>query len=113
MQTFSWTAVSPRAARNQSEARVSRGWNSKSNPRTLIRPGDKRVVHHANILVDRGQSARRQESERGAGFAGMELKIESENFDPDSHFFFWKPGTVLQPEPEGMALRLDKDTDLI
>ena len=78
-----------------------------------IRPGDKRVVHHANILVDRGQSARHQESEPGAGFAGMELKIESENFDPDSHFFFWKPGTVLKPEPEGMALRLDKDTDLV
>jgi tetratricopeptide (TPR) repeat protein len=78
-----------------------------------IRPGDKRVVHHANILVDRGRSARHQESERGAGFAGMELKIESETFDPDSHFLFWKPGTVTQPEPEGMALRLDKDTDLV
>jgi tetratricopeptide (TPR) repeat protein/mono/diheme cytochrome c family protein len=78
-----------------------------------IRPGDKRVVHHANILVDRGRSARHQESERGAGFAGMELKIESETFDPDSHFLFWKPGTVTKPEPEGMALRLDKDTDLV
>jgi tetratricopeptide (TPR) repeat protein len=78
-----------------------------------IRPGDKRVVHHANILVDRGQSARRQEKEPGAGFSGMELKIESEAFDPDSHFLFWKPGTVPKAEPEGMALRLDKDTDLV
>jgi tetratricopeptide (TPR) repeat protein len=78
-----------------------------------IRPGDKRVVHHANVLVDREQSARRQEKEPGAGFPGMELKIESETFDPDSHFFFWKPGTVPKPEPEGMALRLDKDTDLV
>lgn len=78
-----------------------------------IRPGDKRVVHHANILVDRNETARRQESEPGAGFAGMELKIESETFDPDSHFLFWKPGTVTRPEPDGMALRLDKDTDLV
>src|SRR5437899_6269197 len=78
-----------------------------------IRPGEKRVVHHANILVDRNQAARRQESERGAGFTGMELKIESEAFDPDSHFLFWKPGTVPRPGPEGMALRLDKDTDLV
>jgi tetratricopeptide (TPR) repeat protein len=78
-----------------------------------IRPGDKRIVHHANVLVDRGQSARRQESERGAGFPGMDLKIESEAFDPDSHFLFWKPGTVPRPEPEGMALRLDKETDLV
>ena len=78
-----------------------------------IRPGDKRVVHHANILVDRGQSARRQEDRPGAGFAGMEIKIASETFDPDSHFFFWKPGTLTQPEPDGMSLRLDKDTDLV
>lgn len=78
-----------------------------------IRPGDRRVVHHANVLVDRDQSSRRQEKEPGAGFPGMELKIESESFDPDSHFFFWKPGTVLKPEPEGMALRLDKNTDLV
>jgi len=78
-----------------------------------IRPGDKRVVHHANILVDRSQSARRQEKKPGSGFPGMELKMESETFDPDSHFFFWKPGTVLKPEPEGMALRLDQDTDLV
>src|SRR5712691_2308509 len=78
-----------------------------------IRPGDKRVVHHANILVDRGQSARRLETQPGEGFAGMELKIESEAFDPDSHFLFWKPGTVPQAEPDGMSLRLDKDTDLV
>ena len=78
-----------------------------------IHPGDKRVVHHANILVDRGQSARRQEEQPRAGFAGMEIKIASETFDPDSHFFFWKPGTVTQPEPDGMSLRLDKDTDLV
>jgi tetratricopeptide (TPR) repeat protein/mono/diheme cytochrome c family protein len=78
-----------------------------------IRPGDKRVVHHANILVDRNQSSRRMEASPGTGFPGMELKIESESFDPDSHFLFWKPGTVPRAEPEGMSLRLDKDTDLV
>jgi tetratricopeptide (TPR) repeat protein/mono/diheme cytochrome c family protein len=78
-----------------------------------IRPGDKRLVHHANVLVDRQQTGRRQEAEPGAGFAGMELTIESEAFDPDSHFLFWKPGSIPYVEPDGMALRLDKDTDLI
>src|ERR1700722_6111940 len=78
-----------------------------------IRPGDKRVVHHANVLVDRMQSARTQESSPGAGFAGMEIKIESEAFDPDSHFLFWKPGTAPYTEPDGMALRLDAGTDLV
>jgi len=78
-----------------------------------IRPGDKRYVHHANILVDREEESRRRETAPGAGFGGMEIRIESQVFDPDSHLLFWKPGTVPYVEPEGMELRLDKGTDLI
>ncbi len=78
-----------------------------------IHPGDKRLVHHANILVDRYESARRMEKEKGAGFGGMEIRIDSEVFDPDSHFLFWKPGTVATFEPDGMALRINKGTDLV
>jgi tetratricopeptide (TPR) repeat protein len=78
-----------------------------------IRPGDKRYVHHANILVDREEESRRREAAPGAGFGGMEIRLESQVFDPDSHLLFWKPGTVPYLEPEGMELRLDKGTDLI
>lgn len=78
-----------------------------------IRPGDKRLVHHANILVDRLRSSRDLEKEPGAGFGGMELRVESEAFDPDSNFIFWKPGTGASKQPDGMALRIDKGTDLL
>lgn len=78
-----------------------------------IHPGDKRLVHHANLLVDRAQSARRQEKSPGSGFAGMELQIESESFDPDGHFLFWKPGSPPIVEPPGFALRLDPGNDLV
>ena len=78
-----------------------------------IRPGDKRLIHHANILVDRMENSRQREKEPGAGFEGMEIRIESETFDPDSHFLFWKPGTIPYVEPAGMALRVDKGTDLV
>jgi Tfp pilus assembly protein PilF len=78
-----------------------------------IHPGDKRLVHHANVLVDRGRTARLQEKQPGSGFGGMELTIESEVFDPDSHFLFWKPGSAPYVEPDGMAIHLDKDTDLV
>ena len=78
-----------------------------------IRPGDKRYVHHANILVDRAGSLRRRETEPGAGFGGMEIRVDSQVFDPDSHLLFWKPGTVPYEEPAGMALRLDEGTDLV
>src|SRR5258706_9069352 len=78
-----------------------------------IHPGDKRLVHHANLLVDRTQSARRQEQSPGNGFAGMELQIESESFDPDGHFLFWKPGSTPIVEPPGLAVRLDPGNDLV
>jgi tetratricopeptide (TPR) repeat protein len=78
-----------------------------------IHPGDKRLVHHANLLVDRTQSARRGERAPGSGFAGMELQIESESFDPDGHFLFWKPGSAPIVEPPGLALRLDGGNDLV
>ncbi|HYR45129.1 MAG TPA: hypothetical protein VER98_19005, partial [Terriglobia bacterium] len=78
-----------------------------------IHPGDKRLVHHANLLVDRTQSRRHEEKSPGSGFAGMELQIESEAFDPDRHFLFWKPGSSPIIEPPGLALRLDPGNDLV
>jgi tetratricopeptide (TPR) repeat protein len=79
-----------------------------------LRPGDKKVVHHANVLVDTTGSARRRDaSDPGVGFAGMDVELESDRFEPDSHFLFWKPGTAAVTEPPGMAWRLDEGTDLV
>ena len=78
-----------------------------------IRPGNLRAVHHANVLIDRSRSARIQEKTPGAGFPGMDLSIESDTFDPDSHFLFWKPGGTPWVEPAGMAWRAGPGTDLV
>jgi Flp pilus assembly protein TadD len=78
-----------------------------------IRPGNMRAVHHANLLIDRSRSARMQEKSPGAGFPGMDLSIESDTFDPDSHFLFWKPGGTPWVEPAGMAWRADPGSDLV
>ena len=79
-----------------------------------IRPGNKRIVHHANLLVDRGGSMRSRDGKDGApGFPGMDVRIESQTFDPDSHFLFWKPGTVYSEEPVDMAWKVEPGTDLI
>jgi len=78
-----------------------------------IRPGNIRAVHHANVLIDRSRSARTQEKAPGAGFPGMDLSIESDTFDPDSHFLFWKPGGTPWVEPAGMAWRAGPGTDLV
>jgi Flp pilus assembly protein TadD len=78
-----------------------------------IRPGNQRAVHHANVLIDRSRSAGTQEKTPGAGFPGMDLTIESDTFDPDSHFLFWKPGGTPWVEPAGMAWRVDPGADLV
>jgi len=79
-----------------------------------ILPGNKRVVHHANILIDRTGSARQLDAQDPEpGFGGMEVSVEAESFDPDSHFLFWKPGSAPAVEPDGMAWRCDPGTDLV
>jgi Tfp pilus assembly protein PilF/mono/diheme cytochrome c family protein len=79
-----------------------------------LRPGDKTIVHHANVLLDRTGSARRLDAQDAEpGFGGMDVELESESFEPDSHFLFWKPGTAAVTEPEGMAWRVDGATDLV
>lgn len=77
-------------------------------------PGDKKIFHHANLLIDRtGASRRRDQLDPQVGFSGMDVTIESESFDPDSHFLFWKPGSPPSVEPDDMAWRADPGTDLV
>ena len=78
-----------------------------------IRPGLPRVVHHANLLVDRLGSARLQEKAPGKGFPGMDLVIGSSPFDPEGNFLFWKPGSTPHTEPAGFAWHLDPGNDLV
>jgi Flp pilus assembly protein TadD len=81
-----------------------------------LRLDNTRVVHHANIVLDHTQSLRKRDGEDGQpGFPGMDVITEAApgEFDPDSHFLFWKPGSVLKPEPDDMSWKLDPDTDLV
>ena len=78
-----------------------------------IRPGNPRVFHHANVILDRSHAARRRESAPGSGFSGMDVIFEEESFEPDGHFLSWKPGSSPVVEPDGMAWRADPGMDLI
>ncbi len=81
-----------------------------------LRMSNPGVVHHANIVLDRTQSLRKRDGADGnPGFAGMDVITEAaaNEFDPDSHFLFWKPASVLRPAPDDMAWRLDPGTDLV
>ena len=79
-----------------------------------VHPGsDMSLIHHANVVVDAARSAQMQESERGAGFAGMDIALEHSPLDIPGHFLFWKPGAAPWVEPDGLALRLEPGADLV
>jgi hypothetical protein len=69
-----------------------------------IRPGPKKLVHHANLYVDRARSCPEG--------PGMDPIIERTAFDPDDgHFLFWKPGSV--PTEEAFSWQLDPGNHLV
>lgn len=79
-----------------------------------IHPGNPRVVHHCNLLIDRTEESRRRDGENGMpGFDGMDIELESDVFQPDSHFIYWKPGSLPYFEPDNMTWELDPGTDLV
>lgn len=79
-----------------------------------VRPGEKKIVHHSNLIIDRSGWGHEQEASPGAGFAGMELTNRRSVFDPDDgHFLFWRPGGAPYIEPDGLAWTLDPGNDLI
>ena len=71
-----------------------------------IRPGNPRVVHHSNLMVDRGGSAHRAAAAGSSGFPGMDLTVVRSPFDPDGNFLFWKPGAPPHEEAPGFSWRL-------
>jgi tetratricopeptide (TPR) repeat protein/mono/diheme cytochrome c family protein len=81
-----------------------------------IHPGNPKVTHHANLLIDRTHSARRMQAHHpgpGPGFDGMDVEMESDAFEPEGHFIYWKPGIPIWVEPDDMAWRLSPGTDLV
>jgi tetratricopeptide (TPR) repeat protein len=75
-----------------------------------FRPGS-RVVHHANIRIDRTDASRKfDDAEPGPGYSGL---IANSAVYPDGHFLGWTPGQVPPLLPKGMAWRLQPNTDLV
>lgn len=76
-----------------------------------FRPHDPRVVHHANILLDRTSSSReRNEQDPTLGESGL-LAATAEY--PSGHLLGWTPGQPDPLLPKGLAWPLVPDTDLV
>jgi len=76
-----------------------------------FRPGNARVVHHANIRIDPTPASRRLDDQDPApGYEGL---IANSATYPDGHFLGWTPGQVAPLLPKGLAWRLEPHTDLV
>lgn len=76
-----------------------------------FRPGNARVVHHANIRVDRTDASRKfDDADPAPGYTGL---IANSAVYPDGHFLGWTPAQVPPLLPKGLAWRLQPKTDLV
>ena len=76
-----------------------------------FRPGNTRVVHHANIRLDKTTASRAlDEADPGPGYSGLILR--SADY-PEGHFLGWTPGQVAPLLPKDLSWRLDPHTDLV
>ena len=76
-----------------------------------FKPGNARVVHHANIRIDPTDASRKfDEADPGPGYSGL---IANSAVYPDGHFLGWTPAQVPPLLPKGLAWRLQPNTDLV
>jgi tetratricopeptide (TPR) repeat protein/mono/diheme cytochrome c family protein len=76
-----------------------------------FRPGNARVVHHANIRIDRTPASRQlDEQDPAPGYDGLMARTA---VYPDGHFLGWTPGQIAPLLPKTLAWRLDRGTDLV
>lgn len=74
-------------------------------------PGNPRVVHHANIRLDRTPASREQdERDSVPGYEGLILRSATY---PDGHFLGWTPGQIAPITPPELAWRLEPGSDLV
>jgi len=76
-----------------------------------FRPGNPKVVHHANIRIDTTRASRAlDEADAAPGYTGL---IPHAAHYPEGHFLGWTPGQVAPLLPKDLSWRLDRNTDLV
>lgn len=76
-----------------------------------LHPGNARVVHHANLGVDRTRSSHLLDLRDPE--PGYEGSMERDARYPEGQLLGWTPGQAPHPAPEGTDWRLEPDSDLV
>src|SRR3954470_10839126 len=76
-----------------------------------FRPGNARVVHHANLGIDRTRSSRQLDArDKEPGYTGS---MERDARYPEGQLLGWTPGQAAHPVPDGTQWRLEPGSDLV
>jgi tetratricopeptide (TPR) repeat protein len=76
-----------------------------------FRPDNARVVHHANLGVDRTRSSRQLDArDPEPGYVGG--MVQDARY-PEGQMLGWTPGQAPHPSPRDMAWRLEPGSDLV
>jgi tetratricopeptide (TPR) repeat protein len=76
-----------------------------------FRPDNARVVHHANLGIDRTRSSRALDArDAEPGYAGS--MVQDARY-PEGQLLGWTPGQAPHPVPDGMQWRLEPNSDLV
>jgi tetratricopeptide (TPR) repeat protein len=76
-----------------------------------FRPGNARVVHHANLGIDRTRSSRMLDArDPEPGYVGGMVRDARY---PEGQMLGWTPGQAPHASPEGMAWRLEPGSDFV
>jgi peroxiredoxin/mono/diheme cytochrome c family protein len=88
-----------------------------------VRPGNRRVVHHAVLFVDTTGRARQLEADNrgknqgkdddGPGYSVPMAASFLPGFLPDGGMGGWTPGTTIRPLSDGAACRLPRGADVV
>ena len=76
-----------------------------------FRPENARVVHHANLGVDRTRSSRQLDARDPE--VGYEGSMERDARYPEGQLLGWTPGQAPHPAPDGTQWRLEPGSDLV
>jgi tetratricopeptide (TPR) repeat protein len=76
-----------------------------------FRPGNARVVHHANIRIDPTPASRTlDDADPAPGYEGL---LAHSAVYPDGHFLGWTPGQAAPLLPGGLTWRLSPHSDFV
>jgi hypothetical protein len=78
-----------------------------------VRPGNRAVVHHVIVFLDRGKSAERLAAANTDGQEGYSGSGGGVGFLPSGSLGGWAPGIRARYLPEGTAYRIDPGTKLV